>query len=779
MLLSAVAFTFGLVRAVSSELPRLDPAKLQKHEVNGAIYDSQGRRVLAVLRGSEARTLVDTNEISDWMRHAIVDVEDKRFWEHNGVDIRGIARAAWADLRNQSVVEGGSTITQQFVKNALVNDKRTIARKVREAALAWQLSQRWSKDRILTAYLNTIYFGNGAYGVQQASIAYFGHGAKDLTLPEAALLAGIPANPTLYDPVQNPRDARERRRVVLRTMLDANDISRKQFVMAAAARMPRPQDVHLPGTQGQVGQYFVNYVKEQLIAHYGVSKVYGGGLKVRTTLDLGLQEKARRAIDKILTNPNGPAAALVAIDPRTGAVKAMVGGENYHRSQFNLAAQAKRQPGSTFKPFVLATALHEGIAPATRFESKPQHFALGGGRVWSPTNYDGVYLGNIDLETATIESDNNVYAQLTQLVGPKRVRDEAHALGVQSPLNAFYAIGLGVEEVNPLEMARAYAAFANAGRRIDGSLLGDTPRVITQVERRGKVMPNRVVQKQVLPEGEDALLTSILEKVVDEGTGVRARLPGRPAAGKTGTTDDYGDAWFVGYTPQLVAAIWIGYPTKRVPMLTEFHGDPVAGGTLPAEIWKTFMQSALKDAPVESFPSPPYLPAQPRAVVRRGGRLELDNGLCHSTREVVYFVGTGPARTADCKVNEVGVPSVVGRPLAAAKELLASQPLGARLVFKPARAGQRPGLVVDQLPKHGFLSAGENVILIVTKAQHGVVPDVVGSKLDAARAQLARLKIDPAVTLGSGPPGTVLSQTPPAGVAAAPGLAMRLVVARG
>ena len=387
-------------------------------------------------------------------------------------------------MRSQGVVEGGSTITQQFVKNAYVRNQKTIARKVREAALAWQLEQRWSKDRILLAYLNTIYFGNGAYGIQQASRTYFGKGAGRLTLPEAALLAGLPADPSLYDPTQHPRAATQRRHYVLQTMYDQGKIT-----VAAARDSPRArrcrsaEDVHLPGTRRDAGQYFVNYVKDQLIAKYGAGRVFGGGLKVTSTIDLELQETAHKAIESVLKTPGGPAAALVAIDPRTGAVRAMVGGSNFRESQFNLATQAERQPGSSFKPIVLATALRQGISPMTTFDSKPVDIDAGD-RIWHVTNYEGDYLGRIDLSTAMVVSDNSVYAQLTKLVGPKAIVKTAHELGIRSELDPYFSIGLGAVAVNPLDMTRAYATFANRGVRVDGSLTGDRPRVVEKVRVR-------------------------------------------------------------------------------------------------------------------------------------------------------------------------------------------------------------------------------------------------------------------------------------------------------
>ena len=520
----SVWFALSRARSLNSTL------QPNAREVDGVVYASNGESVLTVLRGDESRVLLkNIRFVSPIMRQAIVSVEDRRFYEHNGVDTRGIARALWQDIQSQAVVEGGSTITQQFVKNAYVRNEKTLARKVREAALAWQLEQRWPKDRILLAYLNTIYFGNGAYGIQQAARTYFDKGAKKLTLPEAALLAGLPADPSLYDPTQHPRAAKQRRHFVLRTMFEQGKITARQLQTASDAPLPKAEDVRLPGTQGPA-QYFVNYVKDQLIAQYGAGRVFGGGLKVTSTIDLGLQETARKAIDSVLKTPNGPSAALVAIDPRTGAVKAMVGGSNFRESQFNLATQAERQPGSSFKPIVLASALRQGISPQTMFESKPVEIDAGD-RVWRVTNYEDAYLGRVDLARAMVSSDNSVYAQLTKLVGPKAIVKTAHALGIRSELDPYFSIGLGAVAVNPLDMTRAYATFANRGVRVDGSLskIGDRPRVIEKVEfaRTGRVSENRPVGKATMTTSQADLLTSILGRVVTTGTGKRAALVDR------------------------------------------------------------------------------------------------------------------------------------------------------------------------------------------------------------------------------------------------------------
>jgi penicillin-binding protein 1A len=779
VLLGLASFTFGLITAVASQIPNCDPARVPR-EVDGHIYANDDHTILATLRGEESRILLRTEQIAPIMRQAIVAMEDRRFYRHRGVDLRGIGRAIWQDISSKSVVQGGSTITQQFVKNSCVTSQRTISRKLKEAALAWQLEQRWSKDRILTSYLNTIYFGNGAYGIQRAAQTYFNTTASRLTLPQAALLAGIPADPSRFDPVTNPRAARLRRSDVLHAMFEQRDVSRADLLSATKAPLPQPEDVRLPGIQGPA-PYFVNYVKQQLISKYGTRQVFGGGLNVRTTIDLRLQKLARRSIEAVLRDSNGPSAALVAIRPRTGEIVAMYGGDNFRQSQFNLAVQGERQPGSSFKPFVLATALQQGIAPSTTFASKPVNIFIGD-KYWPVTNYENSYLGTADLATATVVSDNSVYAQLTRLVGPANVARTARRLGVTRELNPYFAIGLGADPVSPLEMARAFSSFANDGRRIDGSSFGNRPRAIARVrDARGKLVDdNRPLNRRVLSSDDNALLTSILEDVVREGTGQRARLPDRTSAGKTGTTENYGDAWFVGYTPQLATAVWVGYPNKLVPMLSEYHGEAVAGGTFPADIWRTFNQLALADSDPESFPTYSYKYATSRRVVWRDGRLQLDNGHCRETSLVSYFSGRGPGRTANCKPNEVDVPHVVGMSLARAKIRLAAQPLTPNIVYKPAKPKQRLDLVLDQFPRRGRASSYDTVTLVLAKALNGVVPRVVGLPLRDARARIRARGFVPVIDrFTDGSSGVVLAQSPPPYVAGVQRLQVRLVVGRG
>jgi penicillin-binding protein 1A len=768
------------VTAIAGEIPSLDPSRIH-NQSDGYIYAANGR-VLSVLRGSQSRVVLRSSEIAPVMKQAIVAIEDRRFYEHRGVDLHGIIRAIWADIRNKRVVEGGSTITQQFVKNTYTKNQRSIGRKLKEAALAWQLEQRWSKDRILTAYLNTIYFGNGAYGVEQAAQTYFHHSAAPgkLRLWEAALLAGIPSDPSAYDPATNPAAARERRNLVLKEMRDQGDISEGDYEYALNKPLPRRDEIRLPGNAGPA-QYFANYVKQQLVDRYGSGRVFGGGLRVRTSIDLKLQKMARDSIGKWLTDPTGPTAALVAVDPRDGRVLAMFGGNNFRKSQFNLAVQGERQAGSSFKPFVLATALREGVAPSTTFTSRPVTINAGG-RLWEVHNYEDEYLGPITVQQATAYSDNSVFAQLTKVVGPENIVGTAKSLGIQSRLQPYFSIGLGAQGVNPLEMARAFSAFANGGRRIDGAAFGNRPRVIMRVTNdKDKTVDNNAPRpRQELSENAAAIVDSLLQNVIRYGTGKAARLSGgRPAAGKTGTTENYGDAWFVGFTPQLAVAVWVGYPNRLRPMLTEYHGDPVAGGTYPALIWKSFMERALPylHAQPQGFPSVSMPYASPKNVVLRDGRLQLDNGYCRGTEAVEYFGDLGPSKVADCLPNEVEVPNVVGEPVRRASETLAAQPLEAAYVYRPATPRQRLGIVLKQFPARGHLSSGSRVTLVLAKAVHGVIPNVVGLPLDRAREKLERLKYEVNVTPdGASGSARVKAQAPKRGRAAAPGMKVTLAV---
>jgi penicillin-binding protein 1A len=608
-----VAVGFGGAAAFESScsLSELRPVSTgpQGGPANTFVYAANGS-LLGSIPAEKSRQPVALSQMSPWMAKATVAIEDRRFYKHGGVDYKGIVRAAIRDLRAGKVVQGGSTITQQLVRNLYISRQRTFQRKIKEACLAIKLARNKSKDWILGSYMNAVYYGNHAYGIEAAAQTYFSRRARTLTLDQSALLAGLPQAPSVFDPIHRPLDALERRDEVLRAMLENGVVTRRQFASAIADR-----DLHLvPGKlYTRIREpYFFSYVRDQLIAEYGANTVRTGGLKVYTTIDPRLQAAARRAIVDTLSSRTDPASALVSIDPATGAIKAMAAvTPGSSGNEFNLVAQAKRQAGSTFKMFVLAAAVDQGINPATTYYvSGPFHYQPDPySPAWNVTTYDHTYLGSTSIANATLHSDNTVYAQLTLDVGPKKVAEMAHRLGVRSPLTTkegayVPSLGLGAIPVSPLDLASSYATIAAGG-------IYSKPMAIRKVVLgNGKVdtdagwgEPSR---KRVISPGVAYTVTQILEQNMQYGTGTGAYF-GRPAAGKTGTTDNYADAWFCGYTPQLEATIWIGYPRGEVPMLN-VHGIAVSGPTFPATIWKSFMATAVGRKQPVDFKEPSVMP---------------------------------------------------------------------------------------------------------------------------------------------------------------------------
>jgi penicillin-binding protein 1A len=646
--LALVSTVFGMMMAVASDLPRL----LEPSHTNSVLLDDRGREI-GVLTGNERRILLSAEQIAPVMKHAIIAIEDRRFYTNDGVDIRGVARAFVQDVIHRGAVQGGSTITQQFVKNALAaQDQRTLFQKLKEAALAYHLTRQWSKERILRNYLNTIYFGNGAYGIESAARTYFSHAhpgcgtrgqpscASQLQPEEAALLAGMVASPTGYDPVTHTAAAQRRRDLVLLRMLEQGFLTRPQYDAARIEALPTRQDL-APPVENTRYPYFTSWVKQQVVDRLGGGQAgarlaFEGGLRVKTTIDARLQDAANAAVRAWLPNPSGPRAALVAIHNSDGEVRAMVGGDDYARAPFNLATQGQRQPGSAFKPFVLAEALRRGISPASVWPSHKLVFRLRGGERFSVSNYNDAYAGETTLARATTFSDNSVFAQVTRRVGPARVARLARRMGIRTPVSHNLAISLGGlrEGVTPLDMAHAYQTFATGGRLTYGTLSpGERAHpgpVGVELIGRGPaddVRPielpgggtgrNEVRRRRVLGQGEAQTVGSILQTVVQQGTATRAQIPGVLIAGKTGTTENYGDAWFVGWTKEYTVAVWVGYPDGFRPMKTEYQGEPVAGGTYPAGIWKTFMESVLRIDPLpeEQVDEAPLAGAAPPPAV--------------------------------------------------------------------------------------------------------------------------------------------------------------------
>jgi penicillin-binding protein 1A len=621
LLLGFVSFVFGIFVSVASDLPSLTRFSQFKNERSSFLYDDLGHPIGVLTQ--QNRVIVTSEQIPQIVKEAVISIEDKRFETNSGVDLRGIARAFVDDIERKGTVQGASTIEEQFIKNALqAQSHRTILEKMREAALAYQLSHKWSKEKIITAYLNTIYFGNGAYGIEAAAQTYFGQEVNHLGCGtpghelcvqqlqpwEAALLAGIIQSPTEYNPAVHPEAAKERRDVVLRQMLDQGYLTKPVYEESVAQALPAPREIQAPQEQAVEGVdvgYFTSWVQQQVIERYG-TRAFNGGLKIRTTLDLELQRAAEQAVDNYLAYPEGPTAALVAIENSTGEVRAMVGGRNYDESPFNLATEGERQPGSSFKAFDLAAALEDGISPYSEWTSKEKEFIVpntGGHERFVVHNDEGNYTGVNTLINATAYSDNSIYAEVGLKVGTQRIADLAHRMGITTPLSTNPAMTIGglTVGVTPLDMAHAYETIAHGGRRVSGTMAeGWAPVGIQEVESPDTPLPdgsrhdvNAVKTEPVLPPEVASTETSMLETVLQYGTGKAAAL-GQFAAGKTGTTSNYGDAWFVGWDSKYTVAVWVGFPNKLIPMTSDFDGGPVLGGTYPALIWHDFMTSALQ-----------------------------------------------------------------------------------------------------------------------------------------------------------------------------------------
>lgn len=569
------------------------------------IYDINGNE-LANVHAEQNRVPVKIDKIPEHLKDAFIAVEDVRFYEHAGVDPKGIMRAVIANITNKGVSEGGSTITQQLAKNAYLTQDRTLKRKVQEVFLALQLERKYTKDEILELYLNQIYFGQGAYGVQAAAKTYFGKNVEDLDLNECAMLAGIPKSPNYFSPLNNLKAAQERKGVVL------DQMSKYGYISSSTAAKTKAENLNLvksqPQSDNHFASYFIDYVTQQMIEKYGADAVYQEGLKIYTTLDKDMQQAAEAAMQNLpnySTDGSGnkqPQGALVAIEPSTGYIKAMVGGRG--TDQFNRATMAERQPGSAFKPFVFAAALENGLTPSSTVEDKPIN--IGG---WQPQNYSRNFSGTVTMRYVAEHSLNVPTVRIAQEVGMDKIIYLAEKMGISTfvkegaanDMNYAVTIGGMTKGVTPLEMTSAYGTFANDGVHVAPVA------IVKVVNQKGEVL------EEAHPKSEQAIkktsaneLTSMLMGVIARGTGTGANI-GRPAAGKTGTTDNYQDAWFVGYVPDLVAGVWVGCDdNSRMGNMT--------GGTTPAAIWKAFMSKAVQSMPNKNFSGAYLTPSSDKPV---------------------------------------------------------------------------------------------------------------------------------------------------------------------
>jgi penicillin-binding protein 1A len=611
-----VWFLFGLlgltalagVAWVVTHVP-LPPEVPQAH--TSIVFASNGEQI-ATFHGDENRFPVKLEEVPKVTIDAVIAAEDRKFFQHRGIDPVGILRATWADIRHRGVRQGGSTITQQYVKNAFIGagHERTFARKIKEAIVAVKLESKYSKAEILERYLNTVYFGRGAYGIQAAAKAYYDKDAAQLDLKESAYLVGLIRTPSEGDVIKNPELATTLRSLVLDAMVRERTITRAQADEARAVDLAsyvrRPTSSETTVTSSIKGvEYFVEYVRQQLLTTHTIDEVLRGGLRVHTTLDPKLQELAYDAVyGETLNRASDPAGSLVSLDP-DGRVVAMVGGKDWTQSKVNLAVGAEgggsgRQPGSTFKPFLLAETVRQGYSVESSFAGPAKIVLPGadGGNDWEVENYEGASFGRINLIDATANSVNTVYAQLTTAIGPEAVADMARKLGVnKSKLKPVVSLPLGTASVSVLEMADAYLTFANEGMQTE-------PRVIKKISvGESVIVDDKPKRTRVLEREQANTVNFVLRQVVERGSGVRARLPTGPAYGKTGTTEDYRDARFIGYNRKLTTAVWMGYPAGQSEPLVNVHGwGRVSGGSLPAEIWRRFMSKAAPDR--GEFPKP-------------------------------------------------------------------------------------------------------------------------------------------------------------------------------
>jgi penicillin-binding protein 1A len=603
---------FCLFLVAVKDLPRVpEPIGRINDTPATEIFSADGRRILTI----GGRETVALDDVSYAFIQAILATEDHRFWDHRGLNKLRTIKALWVTLFEPGKIQGASTITQQLAKNLFFSFERTYIRKFRELLVALQIEAQFSKQEILEAYINQIPFGVGAYGIGEAARTFFGKSAGELNLAEASLLAGLPKSPTRYNPFRYPDRARARQQVVLKRMVETGMISRQEAEDASAAA----SDLRAQARSLRVDSYFLDAVMKSLEETYTPEVVYHGGLRVYTTLDVGMQQQAEAALqegitglesqmavaggatDSLTEDDNGLQGALVAVEVNTGAVKALVGGRDFFQTPYNRALQNHRQPGSGFKPFLYYGALERlGKTPADLMVDQPVSIPVAGKPPWKPRNFERSYKGPMVLKKAFTASVNTVAAQLVEALGPEAVVQTARRCGITSPLGPVYSVALGTFGVSPLEMAAAYATFAAGG-------VSHPPYWIRRVEDvSGRVLEEHIITgERVLNESITYQLVDMMAGVIDEGTGNVVRRMGftLPAAGKTGTTNDYNDAWFTGFTPNLSTSVWVGF--DRGQGMRDKNGAGVTGGRGAAPIWAQFMKAATQGEPPRAFMTPP------------------------------------------------------------------------------------------------------------------------------------------------------------------------------
>ena len=720
-----------------NSLPPLEALTPSPLAQTSRVYAIDGT-LIAEFHAEENREIIDFDEMSQNIKDAIISVEDKRYYEHRGVDYKRILGALVADIRAGEIVQGGSTITQQYVKNVYFTPEQTLKRKINEAAISIQLERNYTKDKILELYLNTIYFGSGAYGVEKASQVYFGTSAKELTLPQAALLAGLVRAPEIYSPFNNLDKAISRRNLVLKLMYEQGFIESSQYLEALDSPVVLSES-GLKDTQDysdRIAPYFVDYVKQILYEKkFTDYDVFKGGLKIYTTLDLDLQKKAEEAVKVVFPQEIGPSYALISMDPGSGYIYALIGGKDYSESKFNIATQGKRQPGSIFKTLVLMESINQNLSPHTRYNPNgPITIDMQSGPDWVVDNYGGKkYEGEMSVVDATVYSVNVVYAQLMMKVGADNVEGLCSQMEIYD-IGDNPAIALGGLEfgITPLDVCKAFSTLASGGYYYEPVIILKITDSVDNVLYEYNPQDS-LSNKEILEEPEAYYITQILERVIAEGTGKGASI-GRPAAGKTGTTTDNADAWFGGYTPELATVVWMGYEDSNIKM-EPINDRTIVGGTYPADIWREYMTRALGGKPVTDFGKPE--------------KELIDVEICTSsnlipifwcpveTKEYRIFVeGKEPKDT--CNVhNKVEVPDVVGLDWDEALKILEN------LYFVVEKMEDfdetyQPNIVFKQQPIAGNILeslTGEklSIVLYVSKGEQTFkMPNLIGLDLDSA-----------------------------------------------
>jgi len=760
---SLVATACGSLSKQLQQL-RSEKAILPTLQQTSLIFDDHGRPITA-LHYIQNRTIIPFYRMPLVIRNAVVSIEDARFYDHHGVDAKALFRAAIENLRSGHIVQGGSTITEQLVKNTITGDDRTISRKLREAVLAYELESRLTKSQILRDYLNTVYFGQGAYGIQAAARTFFSRQATQLSLPQAATLAGLIASPSSFDPAYHPDAARVRRDIVLSKMRDQAYISPEAYAAAASS----PLGLHISKDAATYpAAYFVEYVKQWFLSQprFGKTRdirrerLLEGGLRIYTTIDLGLQKAAENAVNDVLLYKTDPYGALTAIDPTTGAIRAMVGGRDFFATgksspfaKVNLATGGTtgRPAGSAFKPFALVAALENGFSPQQVYPAPPHiDIPLPPGSptpVWPVDNYDGEsFKGTITIEQGTISSVNTVYAQIVRdlgagnpNVGAQKIIDAAYRMGPfpKGSLQPFPSAVLGTNPVNTLWMASAYGTLATMGKKVAPTAVVKITDATGHLIYQPHPQPQQVLNPGVAWEADQ-----ILQKVISQGTGTAANI-GRPEAGKTGTGQQWRNAWFVGFVPQLVTAVWVGFPQGEIDMVyPRVRISHVLGGTWPAQIWHDFMLKATAKLPPIAFPQPPNIQYVYVTVDITHGCVASQFTPPANRRTLPFVKGTEPTKLCDDKPQNVVIPSVVGLKVADAKTLLQSS--GFKVATKEQKTDTVPnGTVLAQDPTAGTIALqGTTVTLTVAKSSGPTptppppgkkrVPNVVGMDVKAA-----------------------------------------------